>query len=84
MLKSPRLINHGERFDYVITVCDESNANVAPHFQGKRSACTGASPTQAFAGTEEEKLAAIALLGMRSILKPNIGARHEIDCLLCI
>ncbi|PKL13851.1 MAG: arsenate reductase ArsC [Spirochaetae bacterium HGW-Spirochaetae-8] len=56
-------INHGERFDFVITVCDESNAERCPTFPGKAIRMHWSFPDpSALQGTEEEKLAAIRLI----------------------
>ncbi len=53
-------VKKGERFDYVITVCDESNAERCPTFPGKamRLHWSFEDPS-ALAGTDEEKLKSI-------------------------
>ena len=53
-------ISRGERFDYVITVCDESNAERCPMFPGKAIRMHWSFPDpSAITGTDEEKLAGI-------------------------
>ncbi len=53
-------VGRGEHFDYVITVCDETNAERCPQFPGQhqRIHWSFADPS-ALKGSDEEKLAAI-------------------------
>lgn len=53
-------LDRGERFDYVITVCDETNAERCPMFPGggKRIHWSFPDPS-ALTGSDEEKLAGI-------------------------
>ena len=61
--KAFEYIKRGERFDYVITVCDESNAERCPTFPGKAIRMHWSFPDpSALQGTEEEKLSAIRLI----------------------
>lgn len=54
------LIDRGERFDYIVTVCDETNAERCPYFPGNGVRLHWGFPDpSAIAGTEEEKLAGI-------------------------
>jgi len=59
------LIDAGERFDTVITVCDETNAERCPMFPGRGTNTNaqrlhwGFPDPSALGGTEEEKLAGI-------------------------
>jgi len=63
--KAQDLIDAGERFDTVITVCDETNAERCPLFPGRGTNANaqrlhwGFPDPSALAGTEDEKLAAI-------------------------
>ncbi len=58
--KAQALIDSGERFDYVITVCDETNAERCPLFPGPHQRIHWSFPDpSALAGGEDEKLAAI-------------------------
>lgn len=53
-------IDRGEHFDYVITVCDESNAERCPLFPGTHVRLHWSFPDpSAIAGTDREKLAGI-------------------------
>ncbi len=53
-------VDRGEHFDYVITVCDESNAERCPMFPGKHVRLHWGLPDpSAIQGTDEEKLAGI-------------------------
>jgi len=53
-------LDRNESFDYVITVCDESNAERCPVFPGKTQRLHWAFPDpSALQGTREEKLAQI-------------------------
>jgi len=56
-------IDRSEHFDYVITVCDESNAERCPLFPGKheRIHWSFADPS-AIPGTDEEKLIGIRVI----------------------
>lgn len=58
--KAQDFVDRGEHFDYVITVCDESNAERCPMFPGKHKRMHWGFPDpSALKGTEEEKLAGI-------------------------
>ncbi len=53
-------VDRGEHFDYVITVCDESNAERCPMFPGKHVRIHWGFPDpSALTGTDEERLAGI-------------------------
>lgn len=53
-------LNRGDRFDYVITVCDETNAERCPVFPGGGQRIHWSFPDpSALTGSEEEKLAGI-------------------------
>lgn len=58
--KAQDFVDRGEHFDYVITVCDESNAERCPMFPGKHQRLHwGFQDPSALKGTDEEKLAGI-------------------------
>lgn len=58
--KAQDFVDRGEHFDYVITVCDESNAERCPMFPGKHFRLHWGFPDpSALSGTDEEKLAGI-------------------------
>jgi arsenate reductase (thioredoxin) len=58
--KAQDFVDKGERFDYVITVCDESNAERCPMFPGKHVRLHWGFPDpSALTGTDEERLAGI-------------------------
>lgn len=58
--KASEYIERREHFDYVITVCDETNAERCPMFPGKHVRIHWSFPDpSALAGTDEEKLAGI-------------------------
>lgn len=52
-------LDRGERFDYVITVCDETAAERCPYVAGSTRLHWSFPDPSALQGTEEEKLAAI-------------------------
>ena len=53
-------VQRGEAFDYVVTVCDESNAERCPMFPGKSERMHWGFPDpSAVVGTDDEKLAQI-------------------------
>lgn len=52
-----------EKFDYVVTVCDESSAERCPMFPGKHIRLHWSFPDpSSLSGTEEEKLAGIRII----------------------
>ena len=58
--KASEYIERGEQFDYVITVCDETNAERCPMFPGKFIRMHWGFPDpSALTGTDAEKLAGI-------------------------
>ncbi|MCD1654108.1 arsenate reductase ArsC [Treponema zuelzerae] len=58
--KAQDFVDRGEHYDYVITVCDESNAERCPMFPGKHTRMHWGFPDpSALAGTDAEKLAGI-------------------------
>ncbi len=58
--KAQDFVDRGEHYDYVITVCDESNAERCPMFPGKHVRMHWGFPDpSALAGTDAEKLAGI-------------------------
>ncbi len=58
--KAQDYVDRGEHFDYVVTVCDESNAERCPMFPGKHERMHWGFPDpSALTGTDEEKLAGI-------------------------
>ncbi len=58
--KARDYVDRGEYFDYVITVCDESNAERCPMFPGKHVRIHWGFPDpSALTGSDEEKLAGI-------------------------
>lgn len=58
--KAMDYVTRGEHFDYVVTVCDESNAERCPMFPGKHQRMHWSFPDpSALTGTDEEKLAGI-------------------------
>ncbi len=68
--KAQEYVDRGEHFDYVITVCDESNAERCPMFPGKHTRLHWGFPDpSAITGTDQEKLA-----GIRPI-RDAIGAK---------
>lgn len=68
--KAQDFIDRKERFDFVVTVCDESTAERCPMFPGKHVRLHWGFPDpSAIPGTDEEKLA-----GIRPI-RDAIGAR---------
>lgn len=68
--KAQDFVDRNERFDFVVTVCDESNAERCPMFPGRHTRLHWGFPDpSAIPGTDEEKLA-----GIRPI-RDAIGAR---------
>jgi len=58
--KAQDYVDRREHFDYVVTVCDESNAERCPMFPGKHVRMHWGFPDpSALTGTDEEKLAGI-------------------------
>jgi len=58
--KAQEYIERGEHFDYVITDCDETNAERCPMFPGKHARIHWGFPDpSALTGTDEEKLSGI-------------------------
>lgn len=58
--KAQDYVDRGEHFDYVVTVCDESNAERCPMFPGKHVRMHWGFPDpSALSGTDDEKLAGI-------------------------
>lgn len=58
--KAQDYVDRGEHFDYVISVCDESNAERCPMFPGKHVRMHWSFPDpSALTGTDEEKLTGI-------------------------
>jgi len=58
--KAQDFVDRGEHYDYVVTVCDESNAERCPMFPGKHVRMHWGFPDpSALAGTDAEKLAGI-------------------------
>lgn len=58
--KAQDYIDREEHFDYVLTVCDETNAERCPLFPGKHTRLHWGFPDpSALTGTDEEKLAGI-------------------------
>ncbi len=58
--KAQDFVDRGEHFDYVITVCDESNAERCPMFPGKHERMHWGFPDpSALTGSDEEKLSGI-------------------------
>ena len=71
--KAQEFIDRGEVFDYVITVCDETNAERCPMFPGKHERIHWSFPDpSALTGTDEEKLAGIRPI--RDAIKARIEA----------
>ncbi len=58
--KASDFVERGEHFDYVVTVCDESNAERCPMFPGKHTRLHWGFPDPgSLIGSDEEKLAGI-------------------------
>jgi len=58
--KAQDFIDRGEQFDYIITVCDETNAERCPLFPGKATRLHWGYPDpSAITGSDSEKLAGI-------------------------
>jgi arsenate reductase len=69
------VLKSGERFAYVITVCDESSAERCPVFPGEAKRLHWSFPDpSALSGTHDERLA-----GTRRI-RDQIRARIELSC----
>ena len=66
-------VTRGEHFDYVITVCDETNAERCPTFPGKHQRIHWSFPDpSALTGSEAEKLAGIRPI--RDAIQAKIAA----------
>lgn len=64
-------LQRGERFDYVITVCDETSAERCPMFPGGAKRLHWGFPDpSSFTGTPEEKLARTR--GVRDAIKARV------------
>lgn len=71
--KAQDYIDRGEHFDFVVTVCDETNAERCPLFPGKHTRLHWGFPDpSALTGTDEEKLAGIRPI--RDAIKAQIEA----------
>ncbi|HOT62246.1 MAG TPA: arsenate reductase ArsC [Treponemataceae bacterium] len=58
--KAQDFVDRGERFDYVVTVCDETSAERCPLFPGRHERLHWGFPDPAaLSGTDEQKLAGI-------------------------
>lgn len=61
--KAQDFIDRGEHFDYVITVCDETNAERCPMFPGKHERIHWSFPDPSqLSGSEEDKLKEIRVI----------------------
>ncbi len=61
--KAKDYVDRGEHFDFVITVCDESNAERCPLFPGTHERLHWGFPDpSAITGTDEEKLEGIRVI----------------------
>lgn len=74
-----KFIQSAERFDYVITVCDETSAERCPVFPGKTQRLHWGFPDPSgFAGTAEEKLAKTRQV--REMIRAKVQAWCESMC----
>ena len=73
------VISSGERYDYVVTVCDEASAERCPVFPGRVQRLHWGFPDpSAFQGTHEEKLAKTR--EVRDSIRAKIEAWCEATC----
>jgi arsenate reductase len=74
------MLKSGKKFDYVVTVCDETSAERCPIFPGKTSRLHwGFTDPSGFQGTHEEKLAKTR--EVRDTIKAKIEAWCKEVCL---
>lgn len=74
--KAQDLADRGERFDYVVTVCDQAAAERCPYFPGKGVRLHWSFPDpSALKGNEEEKLAAVRII--RDDIEAKVAAWLE-------
>jgi len=73
------VISSGQRFDYVVTVCDEASAERCPVFPGRTQRLHWGFPDpSSFQGTNEEKLARTR--EVRDAIKAQIESWCEASC----
>lgn len=69
--KASEYAERGERFDYIVTVCDEASAERCPVFSGRAVRLHWSFPDpSSFNGTQEEKLANIRIV--RDAIKEKV------------